>query len=172
LKPVSHFIGARVETGRVSSCGSKRFIQLVQPHRVQLALVHLVDLPHAVAAQVAFGNQTLKPVFHFVGSRLETRRFQAMGQLDSRICAAPPRRRRAWTWWQRAWRRTLYPRSWRRRRIPRVGLVAGVQYQVGYHFSLTTLLLQSKHGHQLMTASASMVRVINRMTRNQSDTRE
>ena len=42
--------------------------------------------PHsrAVAVQLAFEKkQTLKPVFHFISSRVETRRFQAVG--DSRV---------------------------------------------------------------------------------------
>ncbi len=34
------------------------------------------------AVQVAFESKGLKPGFHFIGSRVETRRFQAMGQLD------------------------------------------------------------------------------------------
>ena len=39
----------------------------------------------AVAVQVAF---TLKPFFHLIGSRVETRRFQAVGSLDS-TCTQP-----------------------------------------------------------------------------------
>jgi hypothetical protein len=42
----------------------------------------------AVAAQVAFESRGLKPDFHFMGSRLETVRFQAMGRLDSTCIAA------------------------------------------------------------------------------------
>jgi hypothetical protein len=35
-------------------------------------------------------SQTLNRSFHFIGSRVdETRRFQAMGQLDSTLCTAP-----------------------------------------------------------------------------------
>jgi hypothetical protein len=34
-------------------------------------------------------KRTLKPVFHSIGSRVETGWFQAMGQLDS-TCTAPP----------------------------------------------------------------------------------
>jgi hypothetical protein len=40
----------------------------------------------AVAVQVdPFESKGLKPVYHFSGSRVETRRFQAMGQLDSTV---------------------------------------------------------------------------------------
>jgi hypothetical protein len=43
-----------------------------------------------VAVQVnPFESKGLKPVTHFIVSRVETRRFQAMGQLDS-TCTAPP----------------------------------------------------------------------------------
>jgi hypothetical protein len=35
-----------------------------------------------VAVQVAFESKGLKPVFHFIGSRVETRRFQAMGRVN------------------------------------------------------------------------------------------
>jgi hypothetical protein len=38
--------------------------------------------------QVAFCKQTLKPGFHLIGSRVETGRFQAMGQLHS-PCTPP-----------------------------------------------------------------------------------
>jgi hypothetical protein len=34
-------------------------------------------------------KHTLRPVYHLIGWRVETRRFQAMGQLDS-TCTAPP----------------------------------------------------------------------------------
>jgi hypothetical protein len=37
-------------------------------------------LRHGVAAQVAFESKGLKPDSHLIGSRFETRRFQAMGQ--------------------------------------------------------------------------------------------
>jgi hypothetical protein len=57
LKPVSHFIGSRVET-----------------RRFQAYL------------------WVMKPGYHFIGSRVGTRRFQALGQLDS-TCTAPPRER-------------------------------------------------------------------------------
>jgi hypothetical protein len=45
-----------------------------------------------VAVQVEFESKLWNRVFHFMGSRVETRRFQAMGQLDS-TCTAPP-----WEW--------------------------------------------------------------------------
>jgi hypothetical protein len=85
--------------------GGLNWIQLVQPHRVgqqvdarveqvlrgpaveREAVHHVHSLD--VAVQVEFKSQTLKPVFHFIGSRLETRRFQAMGQLDSTFTAPP-----------------------------------------------------------------------------------
>jgi hypothetical protein len=44
-----------------------------------------------VAVQIAFERKGLKPGFHVTLSRVETRRFQAMGQLSS-TCSAPPRR--------------------------------------------------------------------------------
>ena len=43
-----------------------------------------------VAAQVAFESKGLKPVFHLIGSRVETGCFQAMDELDS-TCTAQPR---------------------------------------------------------------------------------
>jgi hypothetical protein len=42
-----------------------------------------------VAVQVAFERHTLKPVFHLIGSRVETRRLSAMVRWSQR---APPRR--------------------------------------------------------------------------------
>jgi hypothetical protein len=45
-----------------------------------------------VAAQVAFeSKRTLKPGFHFIGSRVETRRLSSHGSpLNSRLVTAPP----------------------------------------------------------------------------------
>jgi hypothetical protein len=45
-----------------------------------------------VAVQVVFETKGLKPGFHFTGSRVETRRFQAMGQLDSTRTTPPVQR--------------------------------------------------------------------------------
>jgi hypothetical protein len=46
--------------------------------------VGLSQPPHGVAAQVALESKGLKPGYHILsGSRVETRRFQAMGKLDS-----------------------------------------------------------------------------------------
>jgi hypothetical protein len=58
----------------------------LQPHRaLQLQLVRqALALNRSGAAQIdPFESKGLKPVSHFIGSRVETRRFQAMGQLDS-----------------------------------------------------------------------------------------
>jgi hypothetical protein len=52
----------------------------VKDLRNNLLSVEVLD--HGIPAQVEFESQILKPVFHFIGSRVETRRFQAMGQLD------------------------------------------------------------------------------------------
>jgi hypothetical protein len=41
-------------------------------------------------AHVACERQTLKPGYHFVGSRVETGRIQGMGQVDS-TCVQPRR---------------------------------------------------------------------------------
>ena len=42
-----------------------------------------VDAPRAVAVQVdPFESKGLKPDFHFIGSRVETRRFQAYGSTE------------------------------------------------------------------------------------------
>jgi hypothetical protein len=35
-------------------------------------------------------SKTLKPGFHFIGSRVETRRFQACGSAAFSTCTAPP----------------------------------------------------------------------------------
>jgi hypothetical protein len=54
-----------------------------------LQLIHL-----GVAVHVAFERRILKPVFHLIGARVETRRLSAMaamGQGES-TCAAPPQR--------------------------------------------------------------------------------
>jgi hypothetical protein len=48
-----------------------------------------VHSSQCVAVQVAFESKGLKPVSHLIGLRVETRRFQAMGKLDS-PCTAPP----------------------------------------------------------------------------------
>jgi hypothetical protein len=50
-----------------------------------------VILRRGVAAQDAFEKQTLKPGFHFIGARVETRRCQTMGQLDPTCttCTSP-----------------------------------------------------------------------------------
>jgi hypothetical protein len=42
-----------------------------------------------VAAQVEFERHMLKPAFHFLGARVETRRFQAVGKLDATCITAP-----------------------------------------------------------------------------------
>jgi hypothetical protein len=52
------------------------------------------DEAHApgVAVQVEFEKQTLKPVSHLIGSMVETRRFQAMGQLHFNMYSPTPAR--------------------------------------------------------------------------------
>jgi hypothetical protein len=46
----------------------------------------------AVAVHVAFKSKVhLKPGFQFMGSRVETRRFQAMGQTGFNVYTAPTR---------------------------------------------------------------------------------
>jgi hypothetical protein len=47
----------------------------------------------SVAVRVEFASKGLKPGFHFKGARVETRRSQAMGQLDDSTCTVPPLRR-------------------------------------------------------------------------------
>jgi hypothetical protein len=64
------------------------WIQLVQPHHGPppgVRSVNVVNGRRSVAVQVECERQTLKPVVHFTSSRVETRRFQAMGQLDSTL---------------------------------------------------------------------------------------
>jgi hypothetical protein len=51
-------------------------------------VVHVVEDRLAVAVQVAFERQTLKPGFHLIGARVETRRLSAMGQGES-TCTKP-----------------------------------------------------------------------------------
>jgi hypothetical protein len=43
-----------------------------------------------VAVQVAFESKGLKPDFHFIGSRVETGRYQAMGHTGFNLYTAPP----------------------------------------------------------------------------------
>jgi hypothetical protein len=71
-------LSQRVEFVRV-----RRFLERLQ--RVAL------DRHLGVSVQAEF-EQILKPGYQISGSRFETRRFQAMGQLD-RTCTAPPARR-------------------------------------------------------------------------------
>jgi hypothetical protein len=78
----------RVRTGR----GLQR---LSEPRGIA-ALLLLPPPPRllrrAVAVQVAFGRRGSKPVFlHFIGSRVETGWFPAVGQMHS-SCAAPTAR--------------------------------------------------------------------------------
>jgi hypothetical protein len=68
---------------------------------LQLLEVHGAGDGHrrAVAVQVAFERQTLKPVFHFIGAKVETtwvgtRCLSAVGQGES-TCTAPPGARAA-----------------------------------------------------------------------------
>jgi hypothetical protein len=49
----------------------------------------LLTAPHIVQAQVAFERHVLKPVFHMIGAKVETRRLSAMGQGES-TCTPPP----------------------------------------------------------------------------------
>jgi hypothetical protein len=63
---ISHLIGSRVETRRFQATAQLNST-CTAPH---LALGHHA-LP-AVAVQVAFERQTLKPVFHLIGARVET----------------------------------------------------------------------------------------------------
>jgi hypothetical protein len=52
-------------------------IQRAEPHRVERFVLLLIR--RAVAAQVAFERQTLKPVFSpLIGARVETSRLSAM----------------------------------------------------------------------------------------------
>jgi hypothetical protein len=64
---------------RVSSAASRRWMRI----RDVSSAIFL-----GVAVQVKFESKGLKPGYHFIGSWVETRRFQAMGQLDS-TCTAP-----------------------------------------------------------------------------------
>jgi hypothetical protein len=64
---------------------ARRHGMSVRP-RIQAPPAH----PHDVVVQGEFfDGKGLKPGFHLIGSMVETRRFQAMGQLDS-TCTAPP----------------------------------------------------------------------------------
>jgi hypothetical protein len=71
------------------------WIQLVQPHRVHGGELILDNLPLLIverlgvaAVQVAFESKGLKPGYHILSARVETRRLQATGQLES-TCTAP-----------------------------------------------------------------------------------
>jgi hypothetical protein len=51
----------------------------------------LPHVPGCSGTSVEFeGKNFLNQIFYFIGSRVETRRFQAMGQLNSTACTAPP----------------------------------------------------------------------------------
>ena len=71
------------------------------PHVVEVAADEVggedgdANPARVVAVQVAFESKGLKPVSRLTGPMVETRRFQAMGQLHS-SCAAPPGTPAAW----------------------------------------------------------------------------
>jgi hypothetical protein len=58
---------------------------------VHLQVTHARQHRPGVAVQVEFEKHNFKPLFlkHLIGSRVETRRFRAMGQLNS-TCTVPP----------------------------------------------------------------------------------
>jgi hypothetical protein len=101
LKPVSHLIGSRVETGRLSSYGSTGFANLYSPTRASSPNEEppvpppnedpgSLPPPSRSGISCICEKQRLeKPVYHFSGSRVETRRLSAMGQGES-TCIAPP----------------------------------------------------------------------------------
>jgi hypothetical protein len=79
-------------------CGGLGFVSRVEVHDNVVASVVACDnslpgagagvAPRAVAVQVAF-CYILKPFFHLIGARIETRRLSVMGQGES-TCTAPP----------------------------------------------------------------------------------
>jgi hypothetical protein len=88
LKLVFHFIGYRLWVRKAIGYGSwVNLIQRAEPYRGNLLGVEDVQprrvvprvVHHRAAVQVAFvKSKGLKPVFHLIGSRVETRRFRAL----------------------------------------------------------------------------------------------
>jgi hypothetical protein len=104
LKPGNHLIGSSmVETkpGAFTLCvrldstctgpPPLRAVAHRAPRKQLKRGEHLSERAPVVAVQVESERKTLKPEYHFSGSRFETGRFQAMGQLRS-TCTPPPRR--------------------------------------------------------------------------------
>jgi hypothetical protein len=83
---ISHFIGSRVETMRFQAMGHDWILNLYRgptgdgPRELRAAVGrHLLPRRRAVAAQVdPSESNILKPGYRISGSRVETRRFQAM----------------------------------------------------------------------------------------------
>jgi hypothetical protein len=71
------------EKWKRKSCPLPRFASLQRLRRNLRQQLRDGLLHRGVAAQVAFESKGLKPFFHFIGRKVETRRFQAMGQLNS-----------------------------------------------------------------------------------------
>jgi hypothetical protein len=82
-----HFIGSRVETtGGAFRALWVNCIQLVQPHLVLGVIAVVLVLVLVIAVQVEnLKAKPLKPVSHFIGSRVETRRLQATGRLNQAL---------------------------------------------------------------------------------------
>ena len=64
-----------------------------QPRRPQRRLPRVLPRHRLGARSISKEANFVKPFFHFISSRVETRRFQAMGQLDWIKLAQPHRRR-------------------------------------------------------------------------------
>jgi hypothetical protein len=82
LKPDFHLIGSRVETRRFHATGQTGF-KLYSPPPVLAEALGGAQVDHVVAVQVAFERHVLKPDFHLIGARVETRRLSDMGSYGS-----------------------------------------------------------------------------------------
>jgi hypothetical protein len=104
LKPGYHITGSRVGSGsghqpgyhitgsRVGSQGAFQALGGLDSTCTRPTMVPLASRPRVtrtVQVQVEFARHNLKPGDQFIGSRVETKRLQAMGQVDS-TCTAPP----------------------------------------------------------------------------------
>jgi hypothetical protein len=92
-----HLVHSRQDGGRdaqaLGGLGAEDDERLDPRHgEVRAVAVQPRERRHLAVAplQLAFESTGLKPGFHFIGGRVETGRFQAVGQLDS-TRTAPPR---------------------------------------------------------------------------------
>jgi hypothetical protein len=95
VKAFFHFIGSRVGSPNqalLSSAMGQPDSELVHPPPTVESSSTWILMRlrgHSVAVHVAFERHILKPFFHLIGARVETRRLSAMGQGESTVTVSP-----------------------------------------------------------------------------------